>query len=546
MLCNEDELLNCRERDSLALLDLYNATDGPNWIIPWDTLTPIDTWFGITLNDLGCVIFLDMPRNELNGEIPLSIGDISELIRISLWENNLIGELPVSIGSLFNLANLNVFSNDLEGELPNELYTLTNLSTVSISGNSFEGEIPEDLEQLINLEILSISQNNFSGTFDFDLSESLNLRVLNISSNSFEGLLPVVPSSIQSFRAEDNRFSGCFPIRYKDICYLTTESVFVVTPECETLEGCQYDFRNNEALPWGGDFERFCNGEEQIGSHCDDGNPETENDQITEDCECSGQINQTDCNEIPEIGIASRDVNCTSEETSFTSVGADSTSFDILWEFGDGNTSNETSPSHVYEVGGIYEVKFTISSPTGCSKLLTLQTEVTANPIASFLIDDKLSVDSSIIFSNNSINSTQFQWDFGDSQNSTETNPVHTFSDPGFYDIQLIATDDIGFCSDTINKRIEIKAIEINPLDNLIFSNAFTPDNGGSNNVLRFSDDEVIDNSELWIYNRWGDEIYHKKNYTNDWDGGGYPGGVYFYALKIGDTVIKKTLTILR
>jgi len=82
--------------------------------------------------------------------------------------------------------------------------------------------------------------------------------------------------------------------------------------------------------------------------------------------------------------------------------------------------------------------------------------------------------------------------------------------------------------------------------EDLVKTNAFTPDGDGDNDLLRFTDSDVIEDSELWIYNRWGDQIYKKENYTNDWDGGGYPDGVYYYILKVGETVIKNSLTILR
>ena len=80
----------------------------------------------------------------------------------------------------------------------------------------------------------------------------------------------------------------------------------------------------------------------------------------------------------------------------------------------------------------------------------------------------------------------------------------------------------------------------------IILTNAFTPDGDGDNDLLKFTASDVIEDSELWIYNRWGDQVYHKENYTNDWDGGGYPEGVYFYILKIKETVTRRSLTLLR
>ena len=73
-----------------------------------------------------------------------------------------------------------------------------------------------------------------------------------------------------------------------------------------------------------------------------------------------------------------------------------------------------------------------------------------------------------------------------------------------------------------------------------------TPNGDGINDFLRFNTDAKIENSELFIYNRWGDRIYHKKNYTNDWNADGYPGGSYFYVFKYSDKVLKKNLTIIK
>ncbi len=39
---------------------------------------------------------------------------------------------------------------------------------------------------------------------------------------------------------------------------------------------------------------------------------------------------------------------------------------DILWDFGDGNTSNQTNPMHSYNNFGNYEVTMTISDSNGC------------------------------------------------------------------------------------------------------------------------------------------------------------------------------------
>ena len=83
-------------------------------------------------------------------------------------------------------------------------------------------------------------------------------------------------------------------------------------------------------------------------------------------------------------------------------------------------------------------------------------------------------------------------------------------------------------------------------LENLIFTNVISPDNDGQNDILRFNTDDVIPDSKITIYNRWGDAIYSEENYTNEWNAEGYPGGIYFYVLEVNGIIIKKTLTVLK
>lgn len=47
---------------------------------------------------------------------------------------------------------------------------------------------------------------------------------------------------------------------------------------------------------------------------------------------------------------------------------------------------------------------------------------------------------SEITFTNKSILATSYHWDFGDGQTSTNPNPVHIYTDPGTYLVQLVVT----------------------------------------------------------------------------------------------------------
>src|SRR3954471_7631491 len=80
------------KQDSLALVDLYNSTNGPNWDdhTNWLTKRPVSKWYGITVT--GARVTGVFPaNNNLSGTIPSSIGNLVKLNYLSLGSNQLSG-----------------------------------------------------------------------------------------------------------------------------------------------------------------------------------------------------------------------------------------------------------------------------------------------------------------------------------------------------------------------------------------------------------------------------------------------------------------------
>lgn len=69
--------------------------------------------------------------------------------------------------------------------------------------------------------------------------------------------------------------------------------------------------------------------------------------------------------------------------------------------------------------------------------------------------------------------------------------------------------------------------------EDIVIPNVFSPNGDGVNdtwqilNIGNFPDNEVV------ILNRWGNEVYSRRSYRNDWDGGGLSAGTYYYVLKV-------------
>ncbi|AHM61554.1 hypothetical protein D770_16500 [Flammeovirgaceae bacterium 311] len=67
----------------------------------------------------------------------------------------------------------------------------------------------------------------------------------------------------------------------------------------------------------------------------------------------------------------------------------------------------------------------------------------------------------------------------------------------------------------------------------LMIPNVFTPNGDEFNATFAIKKLEMYPDNELTIYNRWGQVVFKKQGYNNDWDGSGATPGVYFYSLTL-------------
>ena len=141
--------------DRDALVALYNATNGEDWIFSYNWLSdaPLGQWSSVITNDDGRVTGLELWDNDLSGEIPAELGSLSNLTELRLFDNDLSGELPAELGSLSNLTHLYLWGNDFSGELPAELGSLSNLEILALGINEeLSGCVPSSLEDQLDLD----------------------------------------------------------------------------------------------------------------------------------------------------------------------------------------------------------------------------------------------------------------------------------------------------------------------------------------------------------------------------------------------------------
>lgn len=223
-------------QDSLALVDLYDSTDGSNWTTKTNWLTGnVSTWYGITVSS-NRVTTISMSNNNITGIIPASFGDLTALQYLYL-NTNKITAIPEEISGITTLVEIRAQSN-LFSQFPYFVGNMTQLNALWISGNSFGIDFPDTLYNLVNMQSFNISNCNISGTLDSrianwaklthmyfqnnELSGSIpdeigsfpNLTFLQLYSNNLEGEIPESIGKLgklEYLRLYDNKLSGIIP-----------------------------------------------------------------------------------------------------------------------------------------------------------------------------------------------------------------------------------------------------------------------------------------------------------------------------------------------
>ena len=148
-----------------------------------------------------------------------------------------------------------------------------------------------------------------------------------------------------------------------------------------------------------------------------------------------------------------RDV-CAVTPVTFTDLSSGAPAQTWLWNFGDGQTSIEQNPVHVYGNAGKFTV-ILIAYNFGCSDTLKKPAYINVRPPipkfdTAFRCNDPLTRN----FIDKSIGATTWLWDFGDGTNSTDAKVTHTYAAPGTYPVTLKVTN--ATCENTLKKDVVV------------------------------------------------------------------------------------------
>lgn len=255
----------------------------------------------------------------------------------------------------------------------------------------------------------------------------------------------------------------------------------------------------------------------------------------------------------PIVNFPAVPAGCPTHCVNFTdaSAVAGGTIVSWSWNFGDGYVGPETSlqnPPHCYSASGFYDVTLTVVSNNGCSTTLMMPAFVQVYPVPTAEFSptpNPASLLNPVVTLENGSSSDVVSWLYhfgdGDSIGFTTPSPVHTYPDiaSSTYLATLFVTNVYG-CTDFVSHYVEI-----GPEFTFFIPNAFTPNGDGTNDFFFGQGIGIVD-YDLFIFDRWGNQIFHGDDLYDMWDGRANGGDdvaqqdVYVWKVKLTDVFGKK------
>ncbi|MEO7962131.1 MAG: PKD domain-containing protein, partial [Ginsengibacter sp.] len=181
---------------------------------------------------------------------------------------------------------------------------------------------------------------------------------------------------------------------------------------------------------------------------------------VTDDNGCTDSIIHINTVVIskPIAAFKGDTLSCTSNVISFKNLST-GPSLKYLWNFGDGSTSTQLNPTHLYTSEGIFSVSLSITDLYGCGDFISKPNFVRiGNAKANFAASDTFGSCPPLVvnFDNTSTNYANYTWDFGDGTTSSALSPSHFYSTPGTFKA-ILKIDGPGGCTDEKSVTIRVK-----------------------------------------------------------------------------------------
>ncbi|XP_060673852.1 MDIS1-interacting receptor like kinase 2-like [Ziziphus jujuba] len=174
-------------------------------------------WFGITCNEFGSVLYINLESRNLKGTLQnFNFSSFPYIESFTLYNNSLYGTIPPQISNISRLVYLDLSSNQLSGNIPVEIFLLQNLSVLYLDGNNLNGSIPHEVGMLRSIEEIFFRNNSLSGPIPTSLGIiTSNLTYIDLSRNKFSGSIPQEIGKLKNLNQlymERNNLTGSIPM----------------------------------------------------------------------------------------------------------------------------------------------------------------------------------------------------------------------------------------------------------------------------------------------------------------------------------------------
>lgn len=216
--------------------------------------------------------------------------------------------------------------------------------------------------------------------------------------------------------------------------------------------------------------------------------------------------------------IISKSVLCQGEEL-MVSIHNVNEPVELVWDFGDGNSSTDPEVYHKYSDPGTYTIKLKANSLISDKKVYREKKyiEVKANPQSAFVIveNENMSAFPEVEFQNLTTYYDHLEWDFTNEKVENKNSVKRLYRDKGRFQIGLIVTNHFG-CKDSIYKDLIIENDY-----NLLAPVSFSPNDDGLNETflpeaLTFLNKDF---SMQIINTKSGRQVFETQNIESPWNG---------------------------
>jgi gliding motility-associated-like protein len=217
---------------------------------------------------------------------------------------------------------------------------------------------------------------------------------------------------------------------------------------------------------------------------------------------------------LPAFGATPTE-GCEPLLVTFTNGTFSNVAYNSSWNFGDGTTSLQTSPTHTF-TNGIYSVTLQVQDINGCQATLQLPNLIQSNPnpIAGFTPNPYVTTldEPTISFFDGSSFANSWTYSFGDGSSANIQSPDHTYNSEGEYVVVQVVSNQFG-CVDSVSNLVVVEPVSI-----VYIPNTFTPNGDGLNDIWQPMMTYVKDYT-LRVFDRWGNVIFITDDIYEGWNG---------------------------